>query len=54
MRFLHIAAVKCYQTCTCDGVRHQEEDGIIMKNSPMKELVWRKVKVELPTTSLPL
>ena len=25
VRFLHIAAVKCNQMCTCDRVRQQEE-----------------------------
>ena len=30
VRFLHIAAVRCNQMCSCDGVRHQEEDGLII------------------------
>ena len=32
VRFLHTAAVKCNHMCTCDRVRHQEEDGMIMIN----------------------
>ena len=42
MRFLHFAAVRCDHTCTCDRVRHPEEDGTIMKNEAMKGLVWLK------------
>ena len=31
MKFLHIAAVTCNQMCTCDRVRHREEDAMIIE-----------------------
>ena len=35
--FLHIAAVKCNQSWTCDGIRHQEEDAKTLDSCLLQE-----------------